>query len=81
MLSSLRKCYALLGKLLNEELVRYLCKDTNTVSGLTLSVLSGSMLQSLNYDESVSNQLMAYLSVDLDYCTDTTVIIINRLVN
>ena len=54
--------------------MRYLCKDTNSITSLSGSVLTGSMLKILYNLKSIINYLVAFLSFNIDYRTNTTVV-------
>ena len=57
-----------------KELVGDLQKDTYTVTGLSLSILTCAMFQILYDPQSILHNCMTFLSLDVDYCTDTAVV-------
>ena len=54
-------------------------KDTNTVTGFSLCILTCTMLQMFYDPESIRNSFMCFLSFDVDNCADTTVVMLKFL--
>ena len=62
-----------------EKFMGDLQKDTNTVTGFSLCILTCTMLQMFYDPESIRNSFMCFLSFDVDNCADTTVVMLKFL--
>ena len=76
----LSKLHAKLVRCLLEKLVRDLKQYTNTVTGLSFCILTGTMFQILHNPKCIADCLVCLNTLNVYYCTNTAVVMLKAAI-